>query len=59
MDIAEQLVASGHARWTHPPESYKPPQEGKVVKFRWEGDAKEVGVAGSFSDWKTIALEEK
>jgi len=56
VDIAEQLVASGHAQWTHPPES---PQKGKVVKFRWEGDAKEVGVAGSFSDWKTIALEEK
>ena len=59
VDVAEQLVTAGHARWTHPSETCKPSQGGKLVKFRWEGDAKEVGVAGSFSDWKTIALEEK
>ena len=58
VDVAEQLVTAEHARWTHPSETYKP-QGGKLVKFRWEGDAKEVGVAGSFSDWKTIGLEEK
>ena len=57
--MASQLVATGHAEWTHSSQSSKCEQNGKLVTFRWEGGAREVGVAGTFSQWKTVTLEEK
>lgn len=59
MDVAAQLVATGHAEWTHSSQSSECEQDGKLVTFCWAGGAREVGVAGSFSQWKTVALKEK
>ena len=59
MDVAAQLVATGHAEWIDSIQSSECDQSGRVVVFHWEGDAREVGIAGSFSQWKTVALKER
>ena len=59
MDVAAQLVATGHAEWIHSTQSSECEQSGRAVLFHWEGDAKEVRVAGSFSRWETVGLKER
>ena len=59
MDVAAQLVATGHAEWVPSTQSSECEQSGRVVVLHWEGDAREVGVAGSFSQWETVGLKER
>lgn len=47
--MAEQLVLLGHATWQRP----------IPVTFQWVWPAKDVSVAGSFSNWQTVSLEQR
>lgn len=48
VNVAEQLVLLGHATWQRP----------IPVTFQWVWPAKDVSVAGSFSNWQTVSLEQ-